>query len=615
MNNKENDKLKEPEVQEEVIQDTLPGDKAIRIRRTRLASLKRTLGVTGIFSIAYGNLGSSIYYALGVTALYAMGATPFVFIIAALFFLFTAASYAEGTAAIPEAGGASSFARKGFNELVSFIAGWCLLLGYIVTISIAAFAAIGYLGSLEYFSYLADYPWNVVGTGVLLLILMVINVIGIKSSVVFSTMFTLVDIATQAFLIIMGLFLFLDMPKLISRIHLGVVPTWKDLIFSFYVVMISFMGIETISNLAEESRDPGETIPRSIWWSMGTVILTFFLVSAVALSAMPVQYQVEGYVYSVPRTEKAADSSYLGSRNYQLVYYGGISPKTPGIPVSDAIIKVTELVKDPRDNPHEWRLRTDDHGFFKLQGLGLGKHTFKIFKKPMKELEFIFDTAKPAESPLNGLWTTDLTVKWKNDPVAGIANAISEQLPMLKGPLMIWVSLLAFTVLIIAANAGILGASRLIFSMGMYQQVPQVLARVNKKSHTPYVAVIVFTLVAFVIVLPADIAMLAEVYAFAALISYAIAHASIIAMRIRFPDLERPYKIPFNIRIGGREIPLTSIIGGVVYFAIWLLVAYYKDYGRNVGIFFIVSGLLIYWLYRRHRGMSLTETRKLEKKR
>ncbi len=128
-------------------------------------------------------------------------------------------------------------------------------------------------------------------------------------------------------------------------------------------------------------------------------------------------------------------------------------------------------------------------------------------------------------------------------------------------------------------------------------------------------AVIVFTLVAFLIVLPADIAKLAEVYAFAALISYTIAHASIIAMRIRFPDMDRPYKIPFNIKLGGKEIPLTSIIAGLVCLTIWLLVPYYKPYGRNVGIFFLVSGLLIYWLYRRHRGMSLTETRKIDKKR
>lgn len=599
----------------EVIPNTLPGDKSIRRRRTRLASLKRTLGIPEIFSIAYGNLGSSIYYALGVTAIYAMGATPFVFMLAALFFVFTAASYAEGTAAIPEAGGSSSFARKGFNELVSFIAGWCLLLGYIVTISIASFAAIGYLGYLDYFSILRDSPWNVIATGTLLLFLMIVNVVGVSGSVVISKIFSYVDIATQAFLVIMGLFLFLNLPDMISRIRWGVIPTWNQLIMSFYIVMISFTGIETISNLAEESKEPGTTIPQSIWWSMGTIIITFFLVSLTALSAMPVEYKIDGYVYAVPvqYNQSLQDDSTLNTDTLIMQVEKEKVQKPNWESVPGAIIRVAQLSKDSRGEPKEWRVNTDKAGYFEIDGLGMGEYSFKIFKKPYQDVEFDFDTSKPETVPFNGEWKTDLVLRWKNDPVAGISESVSEKLPLLKHPLQIWVSLLAFTILIIATNAGILGVSRLIFSMGTYHQVPQILARVNKKTRTPYIAIIVFSVIAFLIVLPADMEKLAQVYAFSALISYTIAHASIIAMRVKFPQMERPYKIPFNIVIKGNEIPLSSIIGGIVCFTIWIIVAYKLDYGRNVGLSFLASGLLIYWLYRKRKGMSLTQTVEINK--
>jgi len=598
----------------EMIPGHLPGDSCVRWRRKRVASIRRTLGVTEIFSIAYGNLGSSIYYALGVTAIYAMGATPLVFVLAALLFIFTAASYAEGTAAIPEAGGSSSFARKAFNELVSFFAGWCLLLGYIVTIAIAAFAAIGYLAYLDYFNFLQLSPWNVIGTGILLLFLMIINVIGTRSSVVFSVILTMIDIITLTFLVIMAMFLFLNMPDLISRIHLGVVPTWNQLLTSFFIVMISFTGIETISNMAGDSRDPGTTIPRSIWWSMGTVLVMFFLISSVALSAMPVEYRIRGYIYSVPVANSSNEFNDTDQRLEKLVYYKNVDSGTRGKPVGGVIIKVSEIRKNPKERPTIKRVMTDSDGRFTVKEIGFGPHNFKIYKKGFKEIEFPFDTSKPTKVPLAGKWSTDLVERWKNDPVAGIADAVSRKIPILKEPLKIWVSLLAFTVLIIAANAGILAVSRLIFSMGTYNQIPPILATVHRKFRTPYVAIIVFTVIAFLIVLPGNMEDIAYVYAFAALISYTIAHVSIIAMRIKYPDMERPYKIPFNIKIGGREIPITAIIGGLVTFTIWVMVAYQKEVGRVVGVPFILIGLVIYWFYRRHRGMSLTETEKIKKK-
>src|SRR5919198_1067565 len=120
-----------------------PGD--VRVRLRRKAKLPRTLGVGALFSACYGNVGSSIYYALGVTAAFALGLTPLALILAGLIFITTALNYAEGTAAMPHAGGASSFARRAFNEPLGFIVGWVQLLNYAVTVSISAYTAISYL--------------------------------------------------------------------------------------------------------------------------------------------------------------------------------------------------------------------------------------------------------------------------------------------------------------------------------------------------------------------------------------------------------------------------------------------------------------------------------------
>src|SRR5919201_1468710 len=105
----------------------------------RLHGLQRVLGVPALFATAYGNVGSSIYYALGLVASFALGLTPLAFIVAGFIFVMTALTYAEGTATYPEAGGSSSFARHAFNEFVSFCTAWAQMLNYIIPLAISAF--------------------------------------------------------------------------------------------------------------------------------------------------------------------------------------------------------------------------------------------------------------------------------------------------------------------------------------------------------------------------------------------------------------------------------------------------------------------------------------------
>src|SRR6187402_1337385 len=138
-------------------------------RHPREQQLRRVHGSSALFAAAYGNVGSSIYYALGVVALYALGLTPVTFMIAGLIFAFTAASYAEATVMYPEAGGSSSFARHAFNELISFFAAWGQMLNYIITVAISAFFVPHYLA--VFWEPLGHSPGDVIG-GIAIVVLL-----------------------------------------------------------------------------------------------------------------------------------------------------------------------------------------------------------------------------------------------------------------------------------------------------------------------------------------------------------------------------------------------------------------------------------------------------------
>ena len=156
-----------------------PGDRVVRITNIAPRHLRRVLGVAALYSAGYGNVGSSIYYALGIVALIALGATPVALFAAGLLFVCTALSYSEGATMFPEAGGSASFARHGFNEHAGFVAGWALLLSYIVTISISAFTISPYLG--YFWEPLKTDPWlGTLFSMLIVLFLMGLNIIGVR---------------------------------------------------------------------------------------------------------------------------------------------------------------------------------------------------------------------------------------------------------------------------------------------------------------------------------------------------------------------------------------------------------------------------------------------------
>src|SRR5216110_3041466 len=146
----------------------------------RLQGLQRVLGVNALSSTAYGNVGSSIYYALGLVASFALGLTPVVFIITGGIFYLTAATYSEATSMYPEAGGSSSFARHAFNEFWSFFAAWGQMLNYVITIAISAFFVPHYLA--VFWPALRHGPGDIIGGAVVIVILGALNIVGVKEA-------------------------------------------------------------------------------------------------------------------------------------------------------------------------------------------------------------------------------------------------------------------------------------------------------------------------------------------------------------------------------------------------------------------------------------------------
>src|SRR6202166_2465625 len=157
--------------------------------------LRKSVGVSGLFATAYGNVGSSVYYALGLVAAHALGLTPLLFMFAGALFALTAKTYAEGASMYPEAGGSSSFARHAFNEVVSFFAGWAQMLNYVITVAISAFFVPHYLSI--FWEPLRTNPWDIIAGIVVVVVLVGINIVGIKEAAALNILLAVVDFATQ----------------------------------------------------------------------------------------------------------------------------------------------------------------------------------------------------------------------------------------------------------------------------------------------------------------------------------------------------------------------------------------------------------------------------------
>ena len=244
-------------------------------RIPRDESLSRVHGVGALFAAAYGNVGSSIYYALGVTAAFALGLTPVAFVISGMIFASTAATYAEATVMYPEAGGSSSFARHAFNEFVSFIAAWGQMLNYTITVAISAFFVPHYLA--VFWAGWATAPATSSAA----------RADGRPRAAQHPRHRGVGETehdprgrrpATQVVLVGIGLVLVFSPHVLVDNVDLGVAPSWGDFALGIAVGMVAYTGIETISNMAEEAKNAARTIPRSVGMVVAAVLGLYLLI-------------------------------------------------------------------------------------------------------------------------------------------------------------------------------------------------------------------------------------------------------------------------------------------------------------------------------------------------
>jgi APA family basic amino acid/polyamine antiporter len=253
----------------------------------KIPALGRFLGAPSLFAIVYGEIGSSLYYALGLVAVYALSLTPVVFLAAGALFALAAAAYAEGGATIPEAGGAAGYARRAFNDLVGFIAGWAAALDYVIAIALSALFLPHYAGGAF------GHPEFVTGhaaAAVAVVVLLVITGLRIvRRADVYRWVVALaaLDLVVQVSLAVLGLVLLFSWQKLTGNIDLGVRPTWNSLAFSLPVAMVAYNGLEKVALLTRMVKDPEKDVPDSVRTSVFTVIVVYAAVATAALSAFP----------------------------------------------------------------------------------------------------------------------------------------------------------------------------------------------------------------------------------------------------------------------------------------------------------------------------------------
>jgi basic amino acid/polyamine antiporter, APA family len=264
-------------------------DSSQRVVHLEKESLKRILKTGDLVALGYGDLGSSIYYALGLTALFALGATPIAFALAGFVFICTALTYAEMTSMFQESGGSASFARYAFNDLISFIAGWGLLLDYIVTIAISIFAIGPYL---TFFFHYLHAPDVQVGFAIgLIAVLLILNIFGIKQSMRVSFILAVFTILTQLLVIGIGLFWLLDLHQIAEDMRIAIPnkawsPSWSEFWKGTSMAMVAYTGIESIAQLGSEAKKPAKTVPRAIIITMVILIVLYLGISLTALSAL-----------------------------------------------------------------------------------------------------------------------------------------------------------------------------------------------------------------------------------------------------------------------------------------------------------------------------------------
>ena len=453
-------------------------------------SLGRTLGVPALFAIAGAAIGSSIYFALGLVARDALGLTPLAFLVAGAFFAVTAMSYAEGNSLHPERGGASTFARYAFDELWSFIAGWAILLDYLIVIAIGALAISHYLAA--FWSELGRSGTELAVAALALALVVRRNVRGLAASGLGRVLrIQLLNVALLMAVVAVGAVAGSGEPGgSSSPLAPEMTPTASGFLLAAVIASVVVTGVEAASGLAAEIRPGARALRRVVLAAGGTAIVLFVAVSVVALATVPV---VDG-------------ATALGGRFLEA-------------------------------------------------------------------------------------------------PVLGIVMGLEP--PWLALVFGYLVGAVAALVLFVALNVFMLGLSRLVYSLATNRQIPATLGRLNATHGTPSVAILAAGAIALGLVATADLEFLARLFAFGAMLTFVIAHVSVIVLRFREPELQRAYRVPLSVRVRGVQVPLPAVLGTLLAGGAWVTVIALSERARIAGALWMAAGIALYVLYRRRQGASI----------
>jgi basic amino acid/polyamine antiporter, APA family len=451
----------------------------------KLPGLQRVLDVPSLAAVAYGEIASSLYFALGVVAVYALGFTPWVLLAVGLLFLLVALSYAEGTSAIPEPGGAATFVRRAFNDQAGFLTGWALILDYVIVMALAALFVPHYVGHAIGWKGLTDEPWDTVAGVLVILAIAALRLIRRTSLYRAAILVAGLALASHLLVIVLGFSLLFSADALTRGVDLGSAPAWRDIAFALPLAMLAYTGLETVANLAAETREPGRTLPRSLFVGIGLVVAVSFTLGLIGISAFP-------------------------------------------------------------------------------GGLGLGND-------------------------------------WLRAPLMGIAAALGGPLPTFGADLVgVIVGLTGALVLLVAVTTSISGAGRLAYSMGRRQMLPHTFGTLRRRTLISPAAIVSAAVIAATLLvighfIPTEaVRFFAGLFSFGVLLAFTAAQLAVIKLRFSEPDLERPFRVPFNVRIRGADIPIPALVGAPLAFAIWTVSMATHEATRIAGPLWLALGAAVF---------------------
>ena len=467
----------------------------------KLRGFERVLDAPSLFAVAYGEIASSLYIALGIVAVAALGLTPLVLLVTGAVFVLVSLSYAEGTAAIPEAGGAATFVRRAFNDLAGFATGWVLFLDFLIVMALSALFAPHYLAAAVGAGSLRESPWDALVACGLIVAIAGVRIARRTRLHLGALAVALLDLLVQGVLVVLGLALLLSPDTLTEGLGFARGQDWSDLAFALPLAMLAYTGLETVANLAEEATEPGRTLPRSLFSAIGLVVLVTVLIGAIGLSAYPVS---------------------------------------------------------------------------------------------------------------NG--ETALGEEWLEAPLVGIAAAFDGELPsLLVDGLELVVGISGVLILAGAATTSFSGITRLTHSLAEHGSLPREFARLERRAVVSSEAIAIAAALAIGLIVVTELAadgdpaFLASLYSFGVLIAFTAAQLAVVRLRMRAPELARPFRARPNGSVAGHSLPVAAVIGAPLTAAIWVLALVTHPGARYAGPVWLALGLVVFVTVRRTRHRGLLE--------